>query len=54
MSASGPSGPLVVICVLCVCLPACLVHSLQPFGHLLGKGLPLGSPVCDVFQLLSF
>ena len=23
--------------------------SLQPCGHLLAKGLPLGSPVCDVF-----
>ena len=23
--------------------------SLQPCGHLLGKGLPIGSIVCDVF-----
>ena len=26
-----------------------LVGSLQPCGHLLGKGQPLGSIVCDVF-----
>ena len=33
-------------------LPYCHFCVLQPFGHLLGKGLPLGSPVCDV--LLCF
>ena len=38
-----------VICVLC--LSCCLVCSLQPCGHLLEKGLPLGSLVCDVFFL---
>ena len=31
------------------CLSCFLVCSLQPCGHLLGKGLPLGSLVCDVF-----
>ena len=31
------------------CLSCCLVCSLQPCGHLLGKGWPLGSLVCDVF-----
>ena len=31
------------------CLLCCLVCSLQPCGHLLGKGWPLGSLVCDVF-----
>ena len=32
-----------------VCLLYCLVCSLQPCGHLLGKGWPLGSLVCDIF-----
>ena len=27
----------------------CLFCVLQPCGHLLGKGWPLGSSVCDVF-----
>ena len=31
------------------CLSCFLVCSLQPCGHLLGKGWPLGSFVCDVF-----
>ena len=31
------------------CLSCFLVCSLQPCGHLLGKGLPLVSLVCDVF-----
>ena len=31
-----------------VSLPYCLVCVLQPCGHL-GKGWPMGSPVCDVF-----
>ena len=33
-----------------MCL-ACHVYFLQPCGHLLGKGWPLGSVVCDVFLL---
>ena len=36
-----------VICALS--LPYCRVCFLQPCGHLLGKGWPLGSCVCDVF-----
>ena len=35
------------------CLSCCLVCSLQPFGHLFGKGWPLVSLVCDVFLCLS-
>ena len=31
------------------CLSCFLVCSLQPCGHLLGKGWPLGSLVCDFF-----
>ena len=38
---------LYVICVLS--LSYCLVCLLQPCCHLLGKGEPLGSLVCDVF-----
>ena len=39
--------------VICVsCLSCCLVCSLQPCGHLLGKGWPLGSSVCDVFYVI--
>ena len=34
------------------CLSCFLVCSLQSIGHLLGKGLPFGSLVCDV--LLCF
>ena len=30
-------------------LSCCLVCSLQPCAHLLGKGWPFGSPVCDDF-----
>ena len=37
------------IFILSLSLPYCHVCILQPCGHLLGKGLSLGSPVCDVF-----
>ena len=38
---------LFAIYVSCLsCFPVC---SLQPCGHLLGKGWPLGSLVCDIF-----
>ena len=40
------------ICNLCFVFVLFLVCSLQPCGQLLGKGLPLGSRVCDV--LLCF
>ena len=30
-------------------MPCCLVCSMQPCAHLLGKGWPFGSPVCDDF-----
>ena len=30
------------------CLSCCLTCTLQPCGHLLGMGWPLGSLVCDV------
>ena len=36
-------------CYLCLSLPYCDVCFLQPYGHLLGKGLPLGFLVYDVF-----
>ena len=29
---------VVVVVVICVCLSYCHACSLQPFGHLLGKG----------------
>ena len=35
------------------CLSCFLVCSLQPCGHLLGKGWPLGSLVCDIFLCFS-
>ena len=35
----------IVICVSCLSLSYCLVCSLQPCGHLLGKGWPLCSRV---------
>ena len=35
-----------------LCLSCFLVCSLQPCGHLLGKGCPLCSLVCDVFLCL--
>ena len=41
-----------VIFVLCLPLVYCIVCSLQPCGHLLGKGCPFGSLVCDVFLCL--
>ena len=34
---------------LCLSLPYCNVCFLQPCGHLLGKGRPLGLLECDVF-----
>ena len=37
------------VCYLCLSLPYCHVCFLQPCVHLLGKGLPLGSLVCDVY-----
>ena len=40
---------LFVICVSCLFLSYCLVFLLQPCGHILGKGWPLDSFVCDVF-----
>ena len=40
-------GSFFLIYVLC--LSCFFVCSLQPGGHLLGKGWPLGSLVCDVF-----
>ena len=40
---------LFVIYVLSVSLFCCLVCSLQICHHLVGKGCPLGSLVCDVF-----
>ena len=45
------SKAVLLLWILCViytsCLSFCLICSLQPCGHLLGKGLPLGSLVCD-------
>ena len=36
--------------VICVSgLSYCIFCSLQPCGHLLGKGWPLGAILCDVF-----
>ena len=32
------------------CSSCFLIYSLQPCGHLLRKGWPLGSLVCDVFM----
>ena len=43
---------LFVIYVLCLSLLCCLVYFLQACDHLLGKGWPLGSLVCDVFLCL--
>ena len=40
---------LFVICVSCLSLLYCLVCSLQPCGHLLGKNWSLGFLVADVF-----
>ena len=45
---------LFVIYVSCLSLLCCLVCSLQPSGHLLGKGWPLGSLVCDVFLCFCY
>ena len=44
---------LFVIYVSCLSLLCYLVCFLQHFGHLLGKGWPLISLVCDVFIVLS-
>ena len=41
--------PFFVIFICALSLPYCRVCFLQPCGHLLGKGWPLGSCVCDVF-----
>ena len=41
--------PCIVYVICASCLSCCLVCSLQPCGHLLGKGWPFGSLVCDVF-----
>ena len=38
-----------LVCNLCLSLPYGRVCFAQSCGHLLGKGWPLGSPVCDVF-----
>ena len=38
----------VFLCGYVSCLSCFLVCSLQPCGHLLGKGWPLGSLVCNV------
>ena len=38
-----------ILFVTCIYVSCFLVFSLQPCGHLLGKGWPLGFLVCDVF-----
>ena len=38
-----------VLCLSCFC-----VCSVLPYGHLMGKGWPLGSLVCDFIVFLSF
>ena len=43
-----------IFCYLCLSLPYCHVCSLQPCGHLLGEGMPLGSIVGDVFRTKIF
>ena len=47
------SKAVLLLCILFViyatCLSCFLVWPVQPSGHLLGKGWPLGSLVCDVF-----
>ena len=40
---------LIILVIYASCLSCFLVCSLQPCGHLLRKGSPLGSLVCDVF-----
>ena len=45
----APHRLLILVFILCLSLPFCLICVLQPCGHLLGKGWPLGPPVCDVF-----
>ena len=39
----------IIFVIYVSCLSCCLVCSLQPCGHLMGKDWPLGSLVCDVF-----
>ena len=39
------------LCYLCFSLPYCLVCFLQPCGHLLGEGWPLGSLFLCVFVI---
>ena len=46
------SKAVLLLWIYFLCLSCLHVCSLQPCGHLLGKGLPLGSHVCDV--LLCF
>ena len=41
---------LFVICFLC--LSYCLVCSVKPCCHLLGKGCPFGSLACNVFVIV--
>ena len=42
----------IIFYYLCFVLMDCLVISLQPWCHLVGKGWPPGSLVCDVFLCL--
>ena len=44
---------LLAFCYVCF-VSYCLVCSLQPCGHLLGKGRPLDSLVCDVFLCFCY
>ena len=44
----------IIFVIYVSCLPCLLVCSLQPCGHLLDKGLPLGSLVCDVILCSCF
>ena len=44
---------LLTFVIYVLCLSCYLVCPLQPCGHLLGKGWPLGSLVCDVFLCYS-
>ena len=37
-----------IFVIYVLCLSCSLVFSLQPCGHLLGKGWPLGLLVCEV------
>ena len=46
---SGGGDFWIIFVIYVSCLSCFLVTSLQPCGHLLGKGLSLGSLVCDVY-----